>query len=39
MGGLYSGRLKSGIKKTVLERQDKTYLRNVLKLTYDYILS
>ena len=39
MWGLYPGRLKSGIKKTVLERQDKTYLRNILKLMYDYILS
>ena len=26
-------------KKKVLERRDKTYLRNKLKLTYHYILS
>ena len=36
--GLYSGGLISGIKN-VSEQQDKTYLRNKLKLTFHSILS
>ena len=39
MGGLISGWAYKWNKKTVLERQDKMYLRNELKLTYHYILS
>ena len=31
--------LQVEFKKNVLERRDKTYLRNELKLTYHYILS
>ena len=38
-GGLYPGRLISGIKINVWERRDKTYLRNELKLTFHSILS
>ena len=38
-GGLVSGRAYKRNKKNVSERRDKTYLRNELKLTYQYILS
>ena len=37
MGGLYPVGLVSGIKKYISELRDKTYLRNKLKLTYQYI--
>ena len=37
--GLYPSGLINGIRKNVLEQQDKTHLRNELKLTYHYILS
>ena len=39
MGGLISGWAYKRNKKNVLERHDKTYLRNECKLTYCYILS
>ena len=39
MEGLISGWAYKWNKKNVLERQDKMYLRNELKLTYHYILS
>ena len=38
-GGLISGWAYSVSKKSVSEREDKTYLINELKLTYHYILS
>ena len=38
-GGLISGWAYKRNKKNVLERRDKTYLRNELKLTFRYILS
>ena len=39
MEGLISVWAYKWNKKNVLERQDKMYLRNELKLTYHYILS
>ena len=38
-GGLISGRAYKRNEKNVSEQQDKTYLRNELKLTYLYVLS
>ena len=39
VGGLISGWAYKRNKKNVSERQDKTHLRNELKLTFHYILS
>ena len=39
MGGLISRWAYKWNKKTVLERRDKMYLKNELKITFHYILS